>query len=443
MPQTDGRRVLVTGVSGQLAGQLASRLEDDERVDHVIGVDLREPGPELARTGFVRADLREAGMADVLEEAGIDTVVHTDLVTSPAQAGGRTPMRERNVIATMQLLAAVQRARRVRRLVVRSSTAVYGGAPTAPALLAEDAEPPTRPRGPASEDIAEVERCVAAFVRRRDDVAVSVLRFAELVGPTVESPLTRLFALPVVPTLLGHDPRLQLCHEADAADVACAMALDDRPGTYNVAGPGVVYLSQALRLAGKPGVPVPPGMAASTAGLTHGAAAVGGLARRRVPAGLARRGAAGVARRGTAAAGLARRGTAADLARRGVEAAGRVREAAEADFTLDQVELLSHSRVANIDRLRDHAGLHPRFPTREAFEDFLASGRVTPTVDAERLAAWQARLARLAGWEAVERPSGSDSPPDDSGPPPPGATPGHSGTRSTPSGPRPTSTEEH
>lgn len=424
MPQTDARRVLVTGISGQLAGQLASRLEDDERVDHVVGVDLREPGPELARTELVRADLREAGMADVLEEAGIDTVVHTDLITSPGQAGGRTPMRERNVLATMQLLAAVQRARRVRRLVVRSSTAVYGSAPTAPALLAEDAEPPTRPRGPAGEDIAEVERCVAAFVRRRDDVAVSVLRFAELVGPTVESPLTRLFALPVVPTLLGHDPRLQLCHEADAADVACAMALDDRPGTYNVAGPGVVYLSQALRLAGRPGVPVPAGMAASTAGLAHGAAAAGGLARR-----------------GTAA-GLARRETAAGLVRRGVEAAGRVRQAAEAELTLDQVELLSHGRVANIDRLRDHAGLHPRFSTRQAFEDFLASGRVTPTVDAERLAAWQARLARLAGWEAAERPPDSDSPPDDAGPPAHGAAPGPSRARSTPSGPPPTSTEE-
>lgn len=352
---TGGRRVLVTGISTPLAGSLAARLEDDDRVEQVVGVDVRAPGRELTRTEFVQADLREADMGSVLDHAGIDTVVHTQVLASPAEAGGRTPMRELNVIGTMQLLAAAQRAPGVRRLVVRSSTAVYGGTPSDPALLKEDAERRTPPRGPAGEDLTEMERCVRTFGRRRSDVAVSILRFAELVGPTVESPLARAFALPVVPTVLGRDPRLQLCHETDAAEAAHALAVADRPGTYNVAGPGVVYVSQALRLAGKPSVPLPPAVAAGMAG----------LARRM-------------------------------------------------ELTADQLELLTHGRVADIGRIRERVGLRPRFSTREAFEDFLASGRVAPMVDYERLDAWQARLGRLArGAAAVTSPEpdrGTSSP---------------------------------
>lgn len=349
---TGGRRVLVTGISSPLAGQLAARLEDDDRVEHVVGVDVRAPGQELTRTEFVRANMREADMAGVLDNAGIDTVVHTHLLASPAEAGGRTPMKELNVIGTMQLLAAVQRAAGVRRLLVRSSTAVYGSTAGDPALLDEAAQPRTPPRGPTGEDVTEIERCVRGFARRRPDVAVSILRFAELVGPTVESPLTRAFGLPVVPTVLGRDPRLQLCHEADAADITHALTVSDHPGTYNVAAPGVVYVSQALRLAGKPGAPMPPAVAAGMAGLARRTASVA--------------------------------------------ASERLSGLADVELTADQLELLTHGRVANIDRLREQTGLRPRFSTREAFEDFLASGRVTPMVDYARLDAWQARLGRLA-----------------------------------------------
>ncbi len=57
-----------------------------------------------------------------------------------------------------------------------------------------------------------------------------MFRFANFIGPTIDTALTRYLSLPVVPTAFGFDPRLQLIHEDDAIEIlrrACAV---DRPG---------------------------------------------------------------------------------------------------------------------------------------------------------------------------------------------------------------------
>ena len=84
-----------------------------------------------------------------------------------------------------------------------------------------------------------------------------MLRFANFMGPGVDSPLTRYFTQPVLPTVLGFDPRLQFVHEDDAVEVLRRMAEEDHPGTFNVAGDGVLLLSQCARRAGRPSLPLP------------------------------------------------------------------------------------------------------------------------------------------------------------------------------------------
>jgi UDP-glucose 4-epimerase len=60
--------------------------------------------------------------------------------------------------------------------------------------------------------------------------------------------------------MLGYDPRLQLLHEDDAVDALLRATLIEAVGTYNVAGDGALYLSQAARRLGRPQVPVPAGV---------------------------------------------------------------------------------------------------------------------------------------------------------------------------------------
>ena len=321
--------VLVTGISRHLGARLAARLVRDPRIGRVIGVDTVPPpralGGELGPVQFVRADIRNPLIAKVISTADVDTVVHLNITATPRGAGGRASMKEMNVIGTMQLLAACQKSASVRRLVVKSTTAVYGSSSRDPALFTEETEPKALPRSGYAKDAVEVEGYVRGFARRRPDVSVGVLRFANFIGPHTDSPLVRYLALPVVPTVLGFDPRVQLLHEDDALEVLRLAALADRPGTVNVGGRGVLLLSQMVRRAGRVPVPVP------------------------APA---------------------------------VQLVGRtVRRTGLVDFSPEQIRYLQFGRVVDTTRLRENFGYTPRFSTVEAFDDFLAARRLRAVIE--------------------------------------------------------------
>ena len=251
------RTVLVTGVSRYLGGRLAALLAADPGISRVIGVDVVAPDVSIPGIEFVRADIRNPVIAKVLGEAGVDTVVHMGVIATPKQAGGRSTMKEINVIGTMQLLAACQRTPSVRSLVVKSTASVYGSGPKDPAKFTEDMEPKHAPTSGWAKDSVEVEAYVRGFARRRPDVAVTTLRFANVIGPRVQTALTAFFSLPVVPTVLGYDPRLQFVHEDDLLEAIHVAVRSPRQGTFNIAGDGVLLLSQALRRAGRTSIGVP------------------------------------------------------------------------------------------------------------------------------------------------------------------------------------------
>jgi len=347
------RVVLVAGASRYLGSRVAGVLAADPDIERVIGVDTVAPRPDLlpmlGRTEFVRADIRNPLIAKVIAQAEVDTVVHMNVVATPVGAGGRSAVKEINVIGTMQLLAACQKAPSMRRLVLKSSSAVYGCSPRDPALFTEDAEPRSLPRSGYAKDAVEVEGYARGFRRRRPDVTVTMLRFTNVIGARIETPLTRYLTLPVVPTVLGFDPRLQLCHEDDAVEVLRRSALEDHPGTYNVGGAGVLLLSQALRRLGQVSFPVP--------------------------------------------------SPAVSLVARAFRSAGLV------DFSPEQMRFLAQGRVVDVSRLAAEFG-QPMIPTAQAFDVFvaahahrrlggLAAGAERRAMDL--LARWRPSSAEVAG----------------------------------------------
>src|SRR5438552_995276 len=256
-----GRRILITGVSRYLGAKLAQRLEADPDVEYIAGVGLEGPEMDLERAEFIRADIRNPLIRKVIEAAEVDTVVHLNVIATPTRVGGRSRMKEINVIGSLQLLAACQKAPLVRRVVMKSTTAVYGAGPLDPAVFTEDMGLRSGPASGYARDSIEVEEAARDFGRRRPDVHLTILRFANFMGSEIETPLTRYFSLPVVPTALGHDPRIQLIHEDDAIEVLYRAVREEHPGIFNVAADGVLALSQAVRICGKPYVSVPLPMA--------------------------------------------------------------------------------------------------------------------------------------------------------------------------------------
>lgn len=252
-----GRRVLITGISRYLGGSLAKQLESDPEIEAIIGVDLLPPTTEFERVEVVRADIRNPLFVKVLAATQVDTVVHCNVVTDETEMG-RTEMKEVNVIGSMQLLAACQKSEFLRTVVMKSSTAVYGSEAHDPAFFTEEMSPRAEPKTAYHRDVLELEQYARDFGRRRPDVCLTVLRYANMLGTTVNNPMSRYLGQPVVPTMLGFDPRIQFIHEDDAVDVLAHAVRVELPGIFNVAADEAVYLSQAIRLAGRIQAPVLP-----------------------------------------------------------------------------------------------------------------------------------------------------------------------------------------
>lgn len=339
-----GSVVLVTGVTRFLGSSLAGRLTENAAVTRVIGVDAALPDDaarlRMGAAEFVRMDIRSPLIFRVIDGAAVDTVVHASSTASAGSTAARMLTKEMNVIGTLQLLAACQRAPGVRHVVVRSSAAVYGGSSRDPAIFAEgDQARAVASAGPAR-DATDIEGYLRGFARRRPDVRLAVPRFAEIIGPTVRTPLTRYFSLsPFVPVLAGRDARLQLVHEQDAVRVMLALALGGCAGTVNVAGDGALTVQQAIHRAGRIPLPMMPGT-------------VGVIGR-------------------------------------------ALRTARIGGFSPEQVSLLASGRVLDTRRLRVEMGIELSYSTERAFADFAAT--LTPAVAVNAASA----ARRLLGFVGV------------------------------------------
>ena len=249
--------VAVTGANGYIGTLAVPRLLASPRIGRVLALDLTEPEHSHTRLSYAPLDLARANAVEeltaALERARVEVVVHLAFFSSPVRDSAFA--HEVEAVGTGHVLAACAAAR-VRALVMSSTTLVYGAQPQNPNFLVEDRPLPAHALSRYVADKIEAEQQVRAFRRAHSALRSTVLRFAPIVGPTVDTPISRYLGSRVAPTVFGYDPLIQVVHEDDAAEAIILAVLSGKSGEFNVCARGVVPLSAALRLTGAKALPL-------------------------------------------------------------------------------------------------------------------------------------------------------------------------------------------
>lgn len=336
--------VLVTGACRFLGGYLTARLAQNPMIKGVIAVDAIAPSKDMlrrmGRAEFVRADIRNPFIAKVIRNGDVDTVVHAAAASYAPRSGGTAALKEINVMGAMQLFAACQKAHSVRRVVLKSTSEVYGSSAHDPVMFTEDSTSRRLFRDGFAKDSLDIEAYARGLGRRRPDIAVTILRLANMIGPAMDTTLSRYLAGPLVPTMFGRDARLQLLHEQDALGALERAAMAGKAGTFNIGADGIIMLSQAIRRAGRIPLPVP----------GFGVWALDSLRR-----------------------------------------ANRYNE-----ISRDQFDYLSYGRVMDTSRMRSELNYQPKWTTAEAFDDYVRGRGLTPIIDPYRVRSLESRAISLA-----------------------------------------------
>jgi UDP-glucose 4-epimerase len=300
-----------------MGAALAGRLERDPQVEHVAGLGTRRPEAMLERTELLDADIRSPVIAKLIPQVAPDVVVHNQIVRRPGPGMSAQKMHDVNVIGTLQLLSACEKSESIRAIVIRGSAGIYGAEPNAPQFFTEEMTRLFPLRTRFQRDVGEIENYFETYSRRHPGVICTMLRHQPAIGPSLDTQLGRLLSLPVVPTYLGFDPRLQLVHEEDALDALVAAVHTPVRGAVNVAAPGTIGLTRMVRMAGRPTIPLASPLFAPA---TAAASRIG------VPG-----------------------------------------------FSEDLRRLLRYGRAVDIRRLEEDVGFRPRYSTVEAVESWVAT----------------------------------------------------------------------
>lgn len=258
--------IAVTGAGSALGRRVVAALERRPDVGRAIVLDRsaarvlsdRPSAPQPADL----ADLADLDGPELVEAlAGVDVVVHL------VDDHGRTRRSERarggaggiGALARTRHVMTAARAAGVGRAVVVSSVLAYGAHPDNDLPLTEE----SRLRGIEAFGLAEhardVERWLTVWL---DDepgagLQVAVLRLALLLGPGVDSFLTRAFEAPRIPAVKGHRPPLQFLHPDDAAAAVVHTVEHGLTGAYNVAAEGWLSFDEVTAIVGRRVVEVP------------------------------------------------------------------------------------------------------------------------------------------------------------------------------------------
>lgn len=253
---THAGSALGEAIAGQLAGTGTQVIGLDRRSGTATGVQWR------------LTDLESPQVVDALQD--VDAVVHpahgvhlrTELAEDP-------DARRARMIREAQTLTVATAAAGIGHLVVLTSAMVYGARHDNPVPLAEDTPVRSTDTEGMVADLVEIEGLLERARVVHPGLQITSVRPAAVVGPGVDSIITRHFEAPRLLVLKGSEPHWQFCHTEDLG-VAVATVLRHRLGPVVAVGArGSLTQQQVEELSGLRHVSVAPSAAHGAADRLH------------------------------------------------------------------------------------------------------------------------------------------------------------------------------
>ncbi|MET8389947.1 NAD-dependent epimerase/dehydratase family protein [Streptosporangium canum] len=254
--------VAVTGAASGIGRAFLAKVASSADFRRVVAID--EQRGDVPDVTWRVLDVRDPLLANRISD--IDVLVHLggDYALD-ADSGER---RAYNLRAAQTVLTA-SAAARVRRVVLVTSAMVYGAAPDNPVPLPEDSAVAAEPDTGMVGDHLEIEALVRRSLRSHPGLEVTVVRPAAVVGPGVDSVVTRHFEAPRLLSVKGCSPRWQFCHVDDLVSALELAALGTVAGVVAVGSDGWLEQDQVEELSGLRRFELPAGLTFGTAQRLH------------------------------------------------------------------------------------------------------------------------------------------------------------------------------
>ncbi|MCD9904141.1 NAD-dependent epimerase/dehydratase family protein [Streptomyces sp. MT29] len=248
--RSGGKRIVVTGATGNVGTSVVRALAADPGVESVLGLARRRPALEIAGVEWDTVDLSRDDSEERLTGLlrGAYAVVHLAWRFQPTHDPVTT--WRSNVLGSQRVFRAVERSG-VPALVHASSVGAYSPGPKDEPGV--DEEWPTHgwPDAAYCREKAYLERVLDTFELRHPQIRVVRMRPGFLFKETAAPEQRRIFAgrhvpgtllrpdlLPFVPDLEGL--RFQVLHTDDAAEAYRLAVLQDVTGPFNLAADSVI-----------------------------------------------------------------------------------------------------------------------------------------------------------------------------------------------------------
>lgn len=252
------KSIVLIGVRGFKGLNILKRLEANPRYKKVIAIDIHKPDISLKKTKFYKLDLTETladdHLANILIQENCDTLIHTAFPITPPH--DEAYAHELVAIGAYYIVNACDAAK-VRKIVMVTTTDVYGAFPLNPNYLTESMPVRGHQQSKFLADKIDAEKQALKYQQKHPDRIVTILRPCTILGPSIDSYKTRFLRRPFVTTILGFDPLFQFVHEDDVINAMQHLIDEDHKGIFNLAGDGVLPLSRVIELCNKINLKLP------------------------------------------------------------------------------------------------------------------------------------------------------------------------------------------